>query len=98
VLRIHRGLSRVQRIPSRFVLGGRALCPCLPAPACSTILIPPPPPFPASLQVRRELAPIVARNRRRADGASAYAAVAAQQRPAAAKAGKERLQVGTRAL
>lgn len=50
---------------------------------------------PHSLQVRRELAPIVARNRRRADGASAYAAVAAQQRPAAAKAGKERLQVSS---
>ena len=45
-------------------------------------------------QVRREIQPIVSRNRYRRDGTSAYQLLAEQQRPAAAKAGKERLQVG----
>ena len=44
------------------------------------------------MQVRREVQPIVSRNRYRRDGTSAYALLAEQQRPAAGKAGKERLQ------
>lgn len=44
-------------------------------------------------QTRREVQPIVSRNRYRRDGTSAYQLLAEQQRPAAAKAGKERLQV-----
>lgn len=47
----------------------------------------------AYLQVRRDIQPIVSRNRYRRDGTSAYQLLAEQQRPAAAKAGKERLQV-----
>ncbi|EFN52544.1 hypothetical protein CHLNCDRAFT_26745 [Chlorella variabilis] len=43
-------------------------------------------------QTRREVQPIVSRNRYRRDGTSAYQLLAEQQRPAAAKAGKERLQ------
>ncbi|KAL4450230.1 hypothetical protein ABPG77_010899 [Micractinium sp. CCAP 211/92] len=43
-------------------------------------------------QVRREIQPIVSRNKYRRDGTSAYQLLAEQQRPAAAKAGKERLQ------
>ena len=46
------------------------------------------------LQVRREIQPIVSRNRYRRDGTSAYQLLAEQQRPTNAKAGKERLQVG----
>ncbi|PRW20477.1 DNA polymerase epsilon catalytic subunit A [Chlorella sorokiniana] len=44
------------------------------------------------MQVRREIQPIVSRNRYRRDGTSAYQLLAEQQRPTAAKAGKERLQ------
>lgn len=46
--------------------------------------------------MRREIQPIVSRNRYRRDGTSAYQLLAEQQRPAAAKAGKERLQVRLR--
>lgn len=44
------------------------------------------------MQVRKEITPIVYRNRNRSEGAEAYAALAALDRPAATKAGKERLQ------
>ena len=43
--------------------------------------------------MRREIQPIVSRNRYRRDGTSAYQLLAEQQRPTTAKAGKERLQV-----
>ncbi|GAB4815178.1 hypothetical protein N2152v2_002224 [Parachlorella kessleri] len=43
-------------------------------------------------QVRREVAPIVGRNKRRKEGTSAYAALSTAQQPTAKKAGKERLQ------
>lgn len=44
------------------------------------------------MQVRKEVAPIVYRNRNRNEGTEAYAALAALEKPAASKAGKERLQ------
>ena len=62
---------------------------------CQTLTHRPlPHPVPCLLQVRREIQPIVSRNRYRRDGTSAYQLLAEQQRPTNAKAGKERLQVG----
>ena len=63
-----------------------------PAPVCPRSLF-----HPSAPQVRREISPIVSRNRYRRDGISAYQVLQQQQGPTGAKAGKERLQVGGRA-